>query len=108
MAHTQKFLLAFQKISLSKSDMWFRTAKREYAISPMAHKKMFSPNCITISISIQFYTVQFHFPEPLFLLFLKIQKPHCLSFQIMRTVVPVSYTHLRAHETDSYLVCRLL
>src|SRR5680860_1652597 len=25
-----------------------------------------------------------------------------------RPVVPVSYTHLRAHETDSYLVCRLL
>src|SRR5680860_1810965 len=24
------------------------------------------------------------------------------------TVLPVSYTHLRAHETDSYLVCRLL
>ena len=23
-------------------------------------------------------------------------------------VKPVSYTHLRAHETDSYLVCRLL
>src|SRR5680860_1472712 len=23
-------------------------------------------------------------------------------------VMPVSYTHLRAHETDSYLVCRLL
>src|SRR5665647_3854741 len=23
-------------------------------------------------------------------------------------VCPVSYTHLRAHETDSYLVCRLL
>src|SRR5680860_979592 len=23
-------------------------------------------------------------------------------------LVPVSYTHLRAHETDSYLVCRLL
>src|SRR5665647_2799873 len=23
-------------------------------------------------------------------------------------VLPVSYTHLRAHETDSYLVCRLL
>ena len=22
--------------------------------------------------------------------------------------MPVSYTHLRAHETDSYLVCRLL
>src|SRR5664279_3271180 len=25
-----------------------------------------------------------------------------------RYIVPVSYTHLRAHETDSYLVCRLL
>src|SRR5665647_3840678 len=25
-----------------------------------------------------------------------------------RGVVAVSYTHLRAHETDSYLVCRLL
>ena len=24
------------------------------------------------------------------------------------TPIPVSYTHLRAHETDSYLVCRLL
>src|SRR5665647_1987366 len=24
------------------------------------------------------------------------------------TYTPVSYTHLRAHETDSYLVCRLL
>src|SRR5664279_5302200 len=24
------------------------------------------------------------------------------------SVIPVSYTHLRAHETDSYLVCRLL
>ena len=26
----------------------------------------------------------------------------------MKDLVPVSYTHLRAHETDSYLVCRLL
>src|SRR5680860_1140997 len=26
----------------------------------------------------------------------------------MATNIPVSYTHLRAHETDSYLVCRLL
>ena len=25
-----------------------------------------------------------------------------------RMILPVSYTHLRAHETDSYLVCRLL
>ena len=28
--------------------------------------------------------------------------------QVGSTVVAVSYTHLRAHETDSYLVCRLL
>src|SRR5680860_1629312 len=27
---------------------------------------------------------------------------------IFVAVEPVSYTHLRAHETDSYLVCRLL
>src|SRR5665647_3677517 len=27
---------------------------------------------------------------------------------LIPTYVPVSYTHLRAHETDSYLVCRLL
>src|SRR5665647_2595625 len=26
----------------------------------------------------------------------------------LSVIVPVSYTHLRAHETDSYLVCRLL
>src|SRR5680860_923388 len=27
---------------------------------------------------------------------------------VSHLAVPVSYTHLRAHETDSYLVCRLL
>src|SRR5665647_3831198 len=26
----------------------------------------------------------------------------------INSAAPVSYTHLRAHETDSYLVCRLL
>ena len=29
-------------------------------------------------------------------------------FQIKDATISVSYTHLRAHETDSYLVCRLL
>src|SRR5665647_3970793 len=38
---------------------------------------------------------------------------HCQACQssIIRfscLLIPVSYTHLRAHETDSYLVCRLL
>src|SRR5665647_1007985 len=28
--------------------------------------------------------------------------------QLLTNIIPVSYTHLRAHETDSYLVCRLL
>src|SRR5680860_1674595 len=27
---------------------------------------------------------------------------------VIQSIGPVSYTHLRAHETDSYLVCRLL
>ena len=29
-------------------------------------------------------------------------------FKVLDEVNAVSYTHLRAHETDSYLVCRLL
>src|SRR5664279_5417787 len=35
----------------------------------------------------------------------------CFAFFLESTFLglfPVSYTHLRAHETDSYLVCRLL
>src|SRR5664279_5908685 len=31
-----------------------------------------------------------------------------LTFRVSTVTEPVSYTHLRAHETDSYLVCRLL
>src|SRR5665647_3699499 len=30
------------------------------------------------------------------------------TYTVSATITPVSYTHLRAHETDSYLVCRLL
>src|SRR5665647_600548 len=30
------------------------------------------------------------------------------SYTDVHITIPVSYTHLRAHETDSYLVCRLL
>ena len=33
---------------------------------------------------------------------------HRLQDDFPRTIDPVSYTHLRANETDSYLVCRLL
>src|SRR5665647_230700 len=40
-------------------------------------------------------------------------KPSVLEVAINGAILgavvgPVSYTHLRAHETDSYLVCRLL
>src|SRR5664279_3430577 len=31
-----------------------------------------------------------------------------LASETQDSGIPVSYTHLRAHETDSYLVCRLL
>ena len=31
-----------------------------------------------------------------------------LHYDTRQVKDPVSYTHLRAHETDSYLVCRLL
>src|SRR5665647_3670056 len=34
--------------------------------------------------------------------------PLAVFFLTVVTLGPVSYTHLRAHETDSYLVCRLL
>ena len=41
-----------------------------------------------------------------FLGFAPADDPKVLALCIIRN--PVSYTHLRAHETDSYLVCRLL
>ena len=34
--------------------------------------------------------------------------PSVFAIQDVAEEVSVSYTHLRAHETDSYLVCRLL
>src|SRR5665647_3821257 len=33
--------------------------------------------------------------------------PQIAKYAYSETDYPVSYTHLRAHETDSYLVCRL-
>ena len=36
-----------------------------------------------------------------------LYSPNVDSIKVIRTGT-VSYTHLRAHETDSYLVCRLL
>ena len=35
-------------------------------------------------------------------------KQEVFARQVAAYLCPVSYTHLRAHETDSYLVCRLL
>src|SRR5680860_1541510 len=59
-----------------------------------------TPNIRTVSLSknlTSFYLKLFHILLPL--------KVYLLYFH---RIVPVSYTHLRAHETDSYLVCRLL
>src|SRR5680860_1827802 len=35
-------------------------------------------------------------------------KTKAIASNNIQTIETVSYTHLRAHETDSYLVCRLL
>ena len=40
------------------------------------------------------------------MIYIEIFMPYQSEFN--RYLIPVSYTHLRAHETDSYLVCRLL
>src|SRR5665647_3782527 len=39
---------------------------------------------------------------------LEIEKSDTTKVAKTKYENPVSYTHLRAHETDSYLVCRLL
>src|SRR5664279_2135281 len=53
------------------------------------------------------YTLAFYLGRPIVYKFAgsKLGKIFLLSEEKVR---PVSYTHLRAHETDSYLVCRLL
>ena len=37
-----------------------------------------------------------------------MKKTKMKIMSLLLSMVSVSYTHLRAHETDSYLVCRLL
>src|SRR5664279_993146 len=39
---------------------------------------------------------------------IKIIDATCPKVGYVQAIITVSYTHLRAHETDSYLVCRLL
>ena len=39
---------------------------------------------------------------------LETRQEHANDLRNEINYIPVSYTHLRAHETDSYLVCRLL
>ena len=36
------------------------------------------------------------------------KSPSLSEFPQSKTYIPVSYTHLRAHETSAHLVCRLL
>src|SRR5664279_3350051 len=46
--------------------------------------------------------------EPLIAQFARDGSEDARADRLELGVEPVSYTHLRAHETDSYLVCRLL
>src|SRR5665648_1194833 len=39
---------------------------------------------------------------------LHCQSLNLLKYLVLSTIIPVSYTHLRAHETRHDLVCRLL
>ena len=50
------------------------------------------------------YAVNYHGVETYIKSIQKAQE----GYQQIQDMGPVSYTHLRAHETDSYLVCRLL
>ena len=49
-----------------------------------------------------------NFPEGLATFTSALKDPHLGLAIAVAIAIPVSYTHLRAHETDSYLVCRLL
>src|SRR5665647_3498742 len=53
--------------------------------------------------SVSFIISTYHFTIPL-----GISIPITLAVSGVISFNSVSYTHLRAHETDSYLVCRLL
>src|SRR5665647_3828031 len=64
-------------------------------------------------------TVEKPHPVPILIVYALVNRYYILDLQPDKSVIkklleegfdvyPVSYTHLRAHETDSYLVCRLL
>src|SRR5680860_1318953 len=72
---------------------------------------------VKLKISVQYVVLK----DKVYEAFYKLEYPHeqitSYVFDVVRAEVPkmklddvfaVSYTHLRAHETDSYLVCRLL
>ena len=67
------------------------------------------PSDFTVSDIINYKPTKNTFPDfAYFLCTSKINKKDLLRNAISNDFDTVSYTHLRAHETDSYLVCRLL
>ena len=75
-------------------------------------------DCIDLSAAFAYYTLQSFFP--ILLISLSIaswflgkqegldQQIISIAAQLLPPSVAVSYTHLRAHETEADLVCRLL
>ena len=80
---------------------------------------VFAGEILFMAVVIGMYDKSEKFQQKIKSIKLFIEKHECIFFisMIVITIMmsvgfinqgPVSYTHLRAHETDSYLVCRLL
>src|SRR5665647_81067 len=74
----------------------------------LKNKALSEPSSFFVSSSNLKFTIYhiYNFVCELFLTFI-VNKVD-ITFLFSKSYYPVSYTHLRAHETDSYLVCRLL
>src|SRR5665647_3645633 len=71
-----------------------------------AHTQVCIVNRIKKTTRYIFFTLM-NFPNQLILALTPEESVSSPLFIKMDRPTPVSYTHLRAHETDSYLVCRL-
>src|SRR5665647_405012 len=97
--------------------MSFRTSL--FLFTKPFNKPLFSCYCSFVHsftgcfpIRVFFFCINPFFSEKWHFFFNFIQNLFYFSICKFRSSIPfigsVSYTHLRAHETDSYLVCRLL
>src|SRR5680860_561491 len=84
--------------------------KRGSAIQLRKRSGLFFPDCAA-RIALQNFAVRKALPRACITAGRRsLWKLERSGWQVIRHAkpIPVSYTHLRAHETDSYLVCRLL